>query len=866
MKKVTNKEFKAQEKLEALLAQLCRSSKLQAVSGLIGRCRSQRVAHHLIDDAGSLHNVEEVKELLVHELFVPGGIQDALIMRHMREVVDQLDGLWPRLRRLGLPLCHERAQALVRAAAGLPPDAELTDADVKRALLGALLCPLRQSVGSCFATAPAILVHREAPEKCLEDLIALLTKGELSRTFGGVTFSVPFCPSPGIGDLKRPLQDGALSSPGILQALVASGLIEKELNLNEQLDRQRRLVFPLLSKVKTPLELIRTLLLDHFSLSEEAVRMGAKYESQAVQREMVAADGLHLVGSFREALENAKLAFISFADNPLLKAWEFTIASLCDVKTEFSSWNLFSSLGLHPEEKGGIGALIYEHLEERLQEDNEKIEQYQRDYAIAFDQVRATELLLGRAAGEDEVRRLRIEHQSRLHHMYTCLDLRDKHQEEAKQWSDFFSFLLDQYSSQFPHFFQEVYDPEMQELRGTEYDDSPAGFRLLYKHGRAHVGSWTFVRDAEEWVQSLIDFFTRTEVEILTACEWESGKRALGLITTGIIHLVRTEDFLRSAFFRLAKAHNVPLKTVSIESLEKLEKKPWAYTSGGNMQTLLKTYFKREGTISEEARSIDSPLDLCTFFLDTLKILPPRVTDPFEEDPEKRMLATSPTHAFSFLPGKCFQRPGWSTRRFTYTWVRDEIFTPSKDFYEAMSFTSSEQRVLASILNDAFSPSDSILSIEQLSERIPLDPTLVAAFLFEMLPLTPRLLAEKAAHRLGAAVPSFPEIVTRRELIETITQTLSHQCGGTPKEDLYEKVVSELEEMHLSPPAPFIIADTNWQDYFFAFVTNPVTLEFDFWRTDRLGIRGHPMSEWRHFFDGSAQEKWGLYLRPHEYS
>ena len=171
--------------------------------------------------------------------------------------------------------------------------------------------------------------------------------------------------------------------------------------------------------------------------------------------------------------------------------------------------------------------------------------------------------------------------------MYTCLDLRDKHQEEAKQWSEFFSFLLDQYSRQFPHFFQEVYDPEMQELRGTEYDDSPAGFRLLYKHGRAHVGSWTFIRDAEEWVQSLIDFFTRTEVEILTACEWESGKRALGLITTGIIHLVRTEDFLRSAFFRLAKAHNVPLKTVSIESLEKLEKKPWAYTSGGNMQTLL---------------------------------------------------------------------------------------------------------------------------------------------------------------------------------------------------------------------------------------------------------------------------------------
>jgi hypothetical protein len=198
--------------------------------------------------------------------------------------------------------------------------------------------------------------------------------------------------------------------------------------------------------------------------------------------------------------------------------------------------------------------------------------------------------------------------------------------------------------------------------------------------------------------------------------------------------------------------------------------------------------------------------------------------------------------------------------------VRDEIFAPAKGFYEAMSFTSSEQRVIANLLGGAFSPSDELLSIEGVSERISLDPSHAAAFLFEALPLTPRILAEKAAHHLGAEVPSFPEIVTRRALIEIIVQSLADQNGGSSKEDLYANVVKQLEAMKLCPPAPFIVADTNWQDYFFAFVTNPVTLEFDFWRTDRLGIRGRPMSEWRHFFDGSAPEKWGLFLRPHEYS
>ena len=864
MKKIPNKEFKLKQKAlfaleeESFLVALCQMSNLQSVSGFVGRWRSQKLAHFLIDDSGALQNVDEAQELLS---FFSGGIQEAPILKHMRGVVEKLDLLWPRLRRLGLPLCHGRAETLVAASAGLALDHSLTDADVKRALLAALLCPLRQSVGSCFATAPAILIHKQAPEKCLEDLIALLTKGELARTFGGVTFSVPFCPSPGIGDLKRPLSLDGYTSPGILEALVAADLIDNTLLLSEQLEDQKRLILSQSGK-RTPLELIRTLLLDHFGLTRESLSAGAKYEQQAARKEIVIDKGMHEIGAFREAFERAKLKFISFADNPLLKAWEFTIASLCDVKTEFSSWNLFSSLGLHPEEKGGIGELIYGHLEERLQEDNEKIIQYQMEYEIAFDQVRATELLLGRAAGESEVRRLRMEHQSRLHHMQTCLDLRDNHQEEAKQWSEFFAFLLEQYSSQFPKFFQEVYDPEMQELHGNEYDDSPAGFRLLYKHGRTHVGSWTFISDSEEWVQSLVDFFTGTEIEILTACEWESGKQALGLITTGIIHLVRSEDFLRSAFFRLAKAHRVPLKSVSLEALEKLEKKPWAYTSGGSMQTLLKTYFKREGSISEEARSIDSPLDLCTFFLDTLKMLPPLVTDPFEEDPEKRMLATSPTHAFSFLPGKCFQRPGWSSRRFTYTWVRDEIYLPAKGFYEAMSFTPSEQRFLATMGGFALTATEGVVSLSQLTQKIPMDP----AFLFQALPLIPRLLAEKTAHKLGAKGESLPEFTTRLEFIEMVIRKLLQQSSGAVEKDPYARVIKEMEAMHLCPPAPFIIADTNWHGQYFAFVTNPATLEFDFWRCDRLGIQGRPLPEWSHFLDGSSQERWGLYLRPFEYS
>lgn len=850
---------------ESTLRALCQASRLQSASGMIARWRSQRLARYLIDDEGKLDlgHLKRAQQLLEYEIVAPGGIHDVLIMQHMRQVLAQVEELWKSLRSIGLPLCHERAEEIVAAGA------TLIDADVKRAILSALLCPLRQSVGSCFATAPAILIHSEMPQKCLEDLIALLTKGELTRTFGGEAFSVPFCPSPGIGDLKRPLSAEMIASPGIMEALVAAELIDPELSLGEKLSASKRLTTPFLEKAGTPLELIRALLLERFDLSEETLASSRKFEQQAVRGEVVTQEvgALHHIGDFRKAFEKAKLAFVSFADSPLLKCWEFTLASVCDVKTEFSRWNLFSSLGLHPEEKGGIGALIYEHLEERLLSDNEKIEEYQREYEIAFDQVRATELLLGKATGEDEARRLKIEHQSRLHHMYACQELRDKHHEDAQRWSEFFSFILEQYSIQFPKFFQEVYDPEMQEVLGTEYDDSPAGFRLLYKHGRAHVGSWTFIKNAEEWTQSLVDFFTSSEGEILAACEWDAGKFALGHITTKAIHLMRSEDFLRSAFFRLARAHRVPLKTISIEALEQLEKKPWAYTSGGTMQTLLKTYFRREGSISEEARYVDSPLDLCSFFLDTLKMLPPFVTDPLEENPDKRMLATSPSHAFSFLPGRCFLRSGWSTRRFTYTWVRDEIYHPTRRFYEAISFAPSEQAFLMEQLSgQSVALSSEHLSIKELREKIPLESALIDAFFFESLPLIPEVFAKKIAHQLAVEISSAPEYMTRRAFIEMLVQCAIEKKGRILKEDLYEKIVKEMEKMNLSPPPPFIIADTNWHDHFFAFVTSPGTLEFDLWRCDRLGIQGHPMSEWSMHLDGTTQEKWGLYLRPFEYS
>lgn len=755
-------------------------------------------ANELLDATGKLIPLKQIK---VPQLFFEGEYNTGDIQEHVEGVVSRLKTdreLTSLLSSFSLPLFDPQIEEMIALVLGV--DRPIGEREVRWAVLSALLTPLRQSVGSCFATAPAILVHEEQPKQFLRDLLDLFTKGRLSRVFGGVEYTVPISPSPGLGDLKKSFDP---SHPA-LQAL------GHELSA---------------SKKKSFLEVIE----EELSPSEQ---------------------------------QRVKWRFVAHSSHLLLKVWELTLASFVDVKAEFSRWNLYSSLGLHPEEKGGIGELIYSYLEKRLEEAKSRLSHEQLEYEIAFDQVRATESLLRNASSEQEARRLRGEHQARLFHLQGCQRERDRTVQRIEQISQFFSFLIEKIVERFQEHFQEVYDAEMQEVEATPYDDAPAGFRLLHKHGRAHVGAWSFIRDADGYTQALKDFFIAIENGLIHDCEWEEGKGEIGQLITAIVHHIRGEEFLTSAFYRMAKAHRVPLAKVP---LEKMEKKPWAYTSGGTVPTLIKTYFRREGSLSEEARWVESAQDLCIFLLDTLKTLPPRVLDPFVKNPKKRMLATSPTHAFSLLPGQPLFAQGWRDKGFTYTWVRDAIVHPRLEFYQKIRLGPAEQLQLvqelskkmpphqAHALQSHFQPSTGAQSPLLFRQRLPQMPR-VDAFLFEMLPLIAPARARSLIHKLDLDIqpPLLP--MGRRPFHDLITQ------------ESHDATAALLEEEGLAPPQPLLFADSNWEKFYFSFIVSPATGLLELWRTDRIGLTGAPMREWQPFLDGSTKQSWGIFLRPHEYT
>ena len=92
-----------------------------------------------------------------------------------------------------------------------------------------------------------------------------------------------------------------------------------------------------------------------------------------------------------------------------------------------------------------------------------------------------------------------------MHHLRACQDLYEQDRADLEQFQNFYPFIITQLSSLFPLYFQEIYDAEMQDFQGDQYDDSPAGFRLIYKYGRSEASVWKLIQDADQWIAVLVD-------------------------------------------------------------------------------------------------------------------------------------------------------------------------------------------------------------------------------------------------------------------------------------------------------------------------------------------------------------------------
>lgn len=868
-----------------------------------------------------LQKVQEAIRCLKQSLYRlgPHGALDSPRNLHLLEVlqlIDQKPEAQKAIHSITAPYQNKVADQLIRETLQLPADIPIKDLHARQACLSAWLCFLRQNVGSCFATAPAILIHSEQPFQMLNDFQELLSTGKLRRVFGGVEFSVPLSPSWGAGDSKKIvdlMQDSLYQSPGLIRALCAAQVISSDSSIEEQeqallhLIRKLRPFLPRYSNVE---EIIKAIILDQCGLSSKDLEEAQLKEKSSQASPLMPPShplGKHKkIALFEHRFQTALTEFRLLADNPLLKSWEFTLASFSESKADFTRWNLYASLGLRPEQPGGIGECLRNYLQEKVDECNQRAQEMQEDYERAYARLKYIEARVQNASTEKEIEWMRAEYQSSRNEFYTLEEIRNDYVKKAKRFAHLFNHLIDEYDDLFLKYFQEIYDANLQEVTSGSYDDSPAGFRLVYKYGRSHTSQWTYIEDQHQFIDALAQFFSNTEIEISSLEGFQGLETDLSHIVSHLIQHIRSMKFLETAFDRMAQAHHTPPIKDPLEHLDQIDKKPWVYTSGGTMNNLVSAYWGRDTKPTDFERWVENPMELFVFFVDTVKQIPEKQLELFKKFPSKRLLIHSPTHAFTLLPGAEHFMKAWSENAFTYTWIRDHLVRPRKEFVETLIL---EEEMIEALLGYMAKqlPPDLRPSLLQTAKQIhgrhtpmevrrelvkllpKISPEWIDSALYENLPLFPlsqyrerfeylvrecreisiplqeQMIALYDAHPIPYTLDRYAPI---HQLIESVK---AFYCLATRKTsdslDLHAVIYAAAQRLGYVFPEPIFVADSNWNRDFFAFVVNPGTGELDFWRVSPLSESGGPVTGWRQWLDGTRQQpKWGIYANPVEYT
>lgn len=930
------------EKLESILfdydieeALYAEASDIQAICTIGNVRKARRLADLLISENGelSLSKVRLTKELLEAYPFTlaPSGKEfrkrDQVLIRALYFLSEDTEAQ-RLLRRISRPLHNRLAEQAIRDTLALPDSEVVNDTHVKKAVLAALFTTLRQSLGSCFATAPAIIVHEWQQRLFLQDLDELMSTSKLKRVVSGNEYSVPMSASWGQGDLKKPIiltsplkqsPRPIWVSPTLIRTLQALELLPQQTPREAQAS-----LFHLLETIFSPLlaahgslvthvdDILQRLLMHSLHISEKELQEYVDRPKAMQHTETVVSQPTSTrrdeqdkrIITLLALQEKGRRLFKMEGDCALLKTWEFTLASFSEVKFDFCKWNFYSSLGVNWDDAGGIGQVLYETAKQRVEETNRELQEHKEKFDAISTEIDYLDRRLQQASSETEMQWVKIEYQSRMTEQYHIRQLCEMAAEKTNKVTSIHQFLIDQYDRLMQQYFQEIYDADLHDIQANQFDDSPAGFRLIYKHGRTNPSLWTKITSLNEYVEALVSFFTITEQELLHHPAVNGIETEFSSIITKLATHVRSEAFLESAFARTAYAHGVQPIADPLHNLQLVEKKPWVYTSGGSMNNLVSSYFGLDRDVEEIGRWVENETELFAFLIDTARQSIQRAAG----IPCQAILMHSPTHAFLLSPSQKSFRECLTGDEYSYSWIARNCRDPGLNFYAScvldpaavsefcsflaaqlpsrlrMRFLDESQAIqgfirpheLAKEIQRLFSL-DAVLRLhEPFLEQISLE-----TLLFESVPYTPAdsvkeaissvlstVLSKDLKKKIPNNIPLLSRAPIRSKDLLYLIQATAISALNTHRlpTDLFEAIVNTMREQRLLPPQPIIFADSNWVKDFFAFVFSPVSQQIELWSTNAYGTEGAPIKAWKQWLNGSRRDRtWGMFVQPRQY-
>ncbi|MFZ4100129.1 MAG: hypothetical protein ACOYKZ_07395 [Chlamydiia bacterium] len=780
----------------------------------------------------------------------------------------------------------------IRLAAGLWDAGPVTDRIVRVAVLSALLTPLRQSVGSCFATAPAILIQREDPGTLLDDLRQLLDTGRLERTAGGETSAVPISLRWSSGLVLRPIPIVAqlFNDPGLLRAAQVAGLLPAA-PLHVQRARWRRLLTPYLGEKISIQELLSRMIAADLGLEWPLATMESASGGDLMLPARVARQ-LRLQETYDRRIDAATQAFASIEHHPLLKTWEYTLASFTEARPQWSAHNLWTSLGLSSKDPESLGG----HFTQELQAELDRLHEEHQHFVTLTEAARARHMSAqsqsAHIRSESDARRVSGEARSAQRDYDYASGNLAQIQERSEVVAELPQRFAQDVERLMPRYFQEAYDPALQGQTESIFDDTPAGFRLIFKGGVEAVRAWTWIQSPAQYLQAMREFLDRVFVELRDTPDLRVVTRDLLDLSHSTSLFLDQPAFLEGSLKRLAEAHGRPLPKHPLQHLDQCSYKPWAYESGGTLMGLVKHYFAlTESPVYEEKRC-ERAADLVAFMVETLRALPEHVLNSITQPPSS-LLAFSPTHAFLVQSGRPQMAEALQSGTYSYTLLTEQWMDPMEAFYRSCSIVPGEAldrlidgwvnllppklqgaaRLSALGFNGSMSPMELYgaleQSLDQQLKQLDLTPRLLTpleGLLVSRLPFIPE---ESAAQALQSL---FPELnLSSAEGNHDLTRAdqrirwVHLQSFLQDRPLTRTQICERLRKGGLLAPQPFIWADSNWPFYFFALMMSPGRGVPALWRMDDEGVYGTPMTEWQRHLQPGNENSWGLLNRPGEY-
>jgi hypothetical protein len=348
----------------------------------------------------------------------------------------------------------------------------------------------------------------------------------------------------------------------------------------------------------------------------------------------------------------------------ILRTYEYTAASFADWKTEFYKWNVYSALGLDTTDDFGIGECLYSLIDSKINKINEELEKLREIAFIAEDRLKMNELYLKSATSYEQAKRLDREASVQSHNYHITLSSFNEKKRDGENLHNFYKEFIEELKKLFTVYFQEVFDPDMKVNHEEILEDSKAGFRLLFKHGKSDVDAWNLIYSEEEYVASLLEFFKLIEIDLKYKFDFKGSKELIEELIDKVILRIEDPLFIKKATER---TNEIRKKTKTENPINR----PWCYVSGGNLESFATCYFSLKNKLQKVVFNPETPSELLSSLIEYMKDLPYTESKPFEENSLKSILMTNEVHAFLFRPGLEKFLKAWSDRGNTYTYIRD---------------------------------------------------------------------------------------------------------------------------------------------------------------------------------------------------